>query len=299
VEVEPSTREEYKSFLTSCMVPADTTLTGRWVEGATRPILHSYYYARCLDFDGRLMPCIREPQDVVYRGGPEYDDEYDDYTGGPVFTSINSIAIRRRTVPSGDATTVQLSRLDIEPSSKLSDRALAYIYYTRFKPRWDVLRRYATLREHLEALLGGPMHMWFSVYHAIMVELEACGIMTTQGRRIVSPYAWENIIDPDHPGEAGRGWHPNDWEFQDYIIYCEGKTFVFPQMSDAVYMFMMHGPVFEAAWKLKYHPTYMHHGRFMLDGPDLRGLDGNHRMAVMRDMRAIWPFYDEHRWPEG
>jgi hypothetical protein len=132
VKVDPSTREEYKSFLNSCMVPADTTLTGQWLEGGTRPILANYYYARCLDFGGKLMPCIREPQDAVYRNRSEDDD----YTGGPVFTSIDSIATRRWTTPSGDVTTVQLSTLDIDQSSKLSDRALAY---TRFKPRWDVL----------------------------------------------------------------------------------------------------------------------------------------------------------------
>jgi hypothetical protein len=45
--------------------------------------------------------------------------------------------------------------------------------------------------------------------------------------------------------------------------------------------------------------TYVWHDRFMLDEPDLRGLYGNHRRAVIQDMRADWPFYDVHRWPEG
>jgi hypothetical protein len=59
VKVDPSTREEYKSFLNSCMVPADTTLTGQWLEGGTtmRGAL-TLEGSSCLAFESLKTPSI-------------------------------------------------------------------------------------------------------------------------------------------------------------------------------------------------------------------------------------------------
>lgn len=306
VEIDPALREEYKAFLGMCVVPADTTLAGFfvskniWIRTHARDvdfngaiIIHGY--ARNRDFRGDRLPCFRVAQDVQ-------NVRYLGYDAEDAFVSIDVVGPRSGSSLRPPYLMEEMSTCQINRDSHLSERALMYLWHSRFMPRWVLLRKYTVLREYLEAMLGGAMHTWFAVYHAIMFEIEVCGIMTSEGRRIVSPYHWAGIVD-------GTSWtcadmvtryDPIDGDIPsicDRLLNRRDKRFVMPQVSDEVYMLLMHGPVFEATWRLQVYPNYVHHARFMGRGQPLGQPPS--MASGMAILSEIWPYHDFLVWPQG